>query len=346
MRDLLLNALRCCNVNRPPVWLMRQAGRYMPQYRALREKHSLWEMFHQPELAAQVTLLPITLLDVDAAIVFTDILVIAESLGLNMVFPEKGGPRVIPQITTKEQVVDLPILDTRNALSYVFETIKEVKKDLQVPLIGFCGGPFTVASYCIDSMSTEPFQGTKRWMAVDPESFHLLLDKITIASIAYLKEQIQAGVQVVQIFDSWANILSLNDFHKWCLPYLRRIVDALRDLVPVILFCRDSSIRCAELAELKPACISLDSQRSMHDLRKTVPSSIAVQGNIPPELLKGSKQEIQRHIEELMHSMEGQKGFIVNLGHGVLPDTPFEHVEYLIHAVKAYLCSWTSSHKS
>ncbi len=336
MSSLLLDALRCSNLNRPPVWLMRQAGRYMPQYRALREKYSLWEMFHHPELAAQVTMLPITLLDVDAAILFSDILVIAESLGLEIEFPNQGGPRVVPQITNKEQVVHLSILDAASKLSYVFETIAEVKENLSVPLIGFCGGPFTVATYFIDSTSKEQFERTKRWMQEDPESLHLLLDKITTASIAYLKEQIKTGVQAVQVFDSWANILSLEDFSIWCLPYLRQIVDAIRDLVPVILFCRDSSMRYRELAELKPTCISLDAKRSMSALRKAIPESIAVQGNIPPDLLKSPPSEMQRHIEELMHSMKGQPGFIVNLGHGVLPDTPFEHVKYFIQTVKEY----------
>ena len=334
MNHLLLDALRCCNLNRPPVWLMRQAGRYMPQYRALREKYSLWEMFHRPELAAQVTMLPITLLDVDAAILFSDILVIAESLGLHMEFPDQGGPRVVPRIATKEQVVNLPVLDTVSTLSYVFETIAEVKKNLHVPLIGFCGGPFTVATYLIDSTSKEQFESTKRWIREDPESLHLLLDKITTASIVYLKEQVKAGVHAVQIFDSWANILSTDDFLIWCSPYLRRMVDAIGDLVPVILFCRDSSLRYAELADLKPACISLDAKRSMIALRKAIPASIAVQGNIPPDLLKSPPSEIQRHVEELMRSMKGQQGFIVNLGHGVLPDIPFEHVKHFIQAVK------------
>jgi len=336
MNSLLLDALRCSNLHRPPVWLMRQAGRYMPQYRALREKYSLWEMFHRPELAAQITMLPITLLDVDAAILFSDILVIAESLGLCIEFPEQGGPRVVPRIATKEQVAALPVLDVASTLAYVFETIVEVKKNLNVPLIGFCGGPFTVATYFIDSTSKEQFERTKCWMREDPESLHLLLDKITIASITYLKEQVKAGVQAVQIFDSWANILSTEEFSVWCVPYLRRIVDALRDLVPVILFCRDSSIRYAELAALKPACISLDAKRSMLDLRNAIPASIAVQGNITPELLKGPTLEIQRHVEELMRSMKGQQGFIVNLGHGVLPDIPFEHVKYFIQAVKEH----------
>jgi uroporphyrinogen decarboxylase len=334
--SLLLDALHCCNLNRPPVWLMRQAGRYMPQYRALREKYSLWDMFHRPELAAQITMLPITLLDVDAAILFSDILVIAECLGLQIAFPDRGGPQVVPRIATKEQVAALPVLDVASTLSYVFETIAEVKKNLNVPLIGFCGGPFTVATYFIDSTSKEQFERTKSWMREDPKSLHLLLDKITTVSITYLKEQVQTGVQAVQIFDSWANILSTDDFSIWCMPYLRRMVDALRDLVPVILFCRDSSIRYAELAELRPACISLDGQRSMLDLRNAIPASIAVQGNIAPELLKGPAIEIQRHVEDLMRSMKGQQGFIVNLGHGVLPDIPFEHVKYFVQAVKEH----------
>lgn len=338
MTDLLIDALFCRNERRPPVWLMRQAGRYMPQYRAMREKTSLWEMFHNSVLAAEVTLLPIQLLDVDAAILFSDILVIAESLGLHIQFPEKGGPRIVPSITAPEHVDALPILDIAQTLIYVFETIARVKQRLSVPLIGFCGGPFTIATYCIDSTSTHPFYRTRQWILEDKESFHRLLEKLTIATIIYLKEQVKAGVDVIQIFDSWANRLSLSQFHEFCLPYLKRIIEALKDLVPVIVFCRDSSLRYAELSTLKPTCISLDWHRSMSELRSLIPPTIAVQGNVPPELLKRPLIEIQEHVDHLLTSMRGERGFIVNLGHGVLPDIPFEHVRFFVNAIKKQCC--------
>ncbi len=337
MNDLLLRALHCEEVPRPPVWLMRQAGRYMPQYRALREKHSLWEMFHQPELAAAVTRQPVEHLGVDAAILFSDILVIAEALGLEIRFPDQGGPQVFPPIHTAAQVEALPTLSVKDTLHYVFDTIRRVKPEIDVPLIGFSGGPFTLASYFIDSFNHSSFERTKKWMLEDPESFHLLLEKITQAIIAYLKEQIQAGVDVIQVFDSWANVLDDAQFAEFSAFYLQQIVDALRpSRVPVILFCRSSSLRAAELARIKPAGISFDWHAPMKELRSKVPQGIAVQGNFDPEFLKSPLQDIERGVKELLDSMQGERGFIVNLGHGVMPDIPFEHVRHFVKMVQSF----------
>lgn len=308
----------------------------MPEYQKLRARHSLKELFHRPELAAEVTLLPIAQLDVDAAILFSDILIIAESLGLSVEFPDQGGPRVVPKIETAEQVDALLVLDVKTSLGFVFEAITLVKEKLSVPLIGFCGGPFTVATYFIDSSSKEAFSHTKEWIQKDPMSFHRLLDKITEASIAYLHSQVDAGADALQIFDSWANILSLEQFHIFCLPYLRRMVTALQNRVPLILFCRDASMRCRELAALNPSCISLDEGRPMQELRALIPEYIAVQGNIAPGLLRAPLPEIEHAVEQLLSSMAHQKGFIVNLGHGVLPDIPFAHVKHFVQAVKRF----------
>ncbi len=332
MNSLLLDALECKNVQRPPVWLMRQAGRYMPQYRALRQHHTLWEMFHRPDLAAQVTMLPIDLLGVDAAILFSDILVIAECLGLHVEFPEKGGPRVIPSLSTKEQIDALPLLNVAKTLDYVMETIRRVRGQLDVPLIGFCGGPFTVATYCIDPTSKEK---TLEWIEKDPMSVHTLLKKLTTVSIEYLTLQVQAGVQVVQIFDSWANVLSDTHFQEFCTPYLEQMIRAIKPLVPVIIFCRNASQRCRELSALVPSCVSCDEHMPLAELRKKVPYPIALQGNLSPELLKRPLPEIQEHVENLLSAMKGDRGFIFNLGHGVLPDIPFEHVKYLVQLIQA-----------
>lgn len=334
MNDLLLRALRCETIARPPVWLMRQAGRYMPQYRALRSKHSLWEMFHHPEIAAEVTRMPLQHLGVDAAILFSDILVIAESLGLSVRFPDKGGPRVEPAIHTPEQVAALPYVPVEESLRYVYQTIELVKKSIDVPLIGFCGGPFTVASYFIDSSSHAAFERTQHWIKHDPLSFHELLAKITHASIAYLKAQIRAGADVLQVFDSWANVLDDAEFAVFCLPYLKQIVDALNESgVPVILFCRSSSLRAEALAALKPAAISFDWHLPMLQLRQKVPETIAVQGNFNPEFLQLPKEQIAAGVRELLLSMQGQRGFIVNLGHGVTPDISVDHVRCFVEEV-------------
>lgn len=335
MSDLLLRALRCEKVERPPIWLMRQAGRYMPQYRLLRTKHSLWQLFHDPELAAEVSYLPIELLDVDAAIVFSDILVLAEGLGLKLEFPDKGGPRVYPPIRSKEQVEQLSIRAVEEKLFFVFQTLRLVKKRIEVPLIGFCGGPFTVATYLIDSTSKEHFFYTKQWIKKDPQGFLRFLSILTEASIIYLRAQIEAGAEIIQIFDSWANILSEIEFQQFCLPFLRQMVEALRPAVPVILFCRDSSVRYAQLAEISPTAISLDWHAPMRVLREKIPASIALQGNLAPEVLKRSASEIKKEVDILIDSMKDSTGFIANLGHGVLPDIPFENVKLFVDIVKS-----------
>jgi uroporphyrinogen decarboxylase len=321
MDDLFLKALRCEKVPRPPVWLMRQAGRYMPQYQALRKKHSLWEMFHKPEVAAAITRLPLELLNVDAAILFSDILVIAEAFGLSIQFPEGKGPR-IESFTTVEALTAVPV---EEALSYVLETIRIVKPTIDVPLIGFCGGPFTVASYLTDA---------KSWVKQDPTMLHALLAKNTDATIAYLKAQIKAGVDAIQVFDSWANLLDDAEFDQFSLFYLSKIVRAID--IPVILFCRDSSLRAEKLAALQPAAISFDWHLPMADLRRKVPPSIAVQGNFPPEFLKQPREAIATGVNQLLDSMQDARGFIVNLGHGVLPDTPFENVRYFVESVRSF----------
>jgi uroporphyrinogen decarboxylase len=294
---------------------MRQAGRYMPEYRKLRERHTLWQMFHEPEIAAQVSLLPIDLLDVDAAIMFSDILVIAEAFGLQVHFPEKGGPFIEPALSSAADVDALHLQSVPEKLAYVKETIALLKPQLKVPLIGFCGGPFTVATYMIARGKKE---ATLEWLTKDPDSFHRLLEKLTEASLAYLRLQIAAGAQV----------------QTFCLPYLRQLVDGLKAThVPVILFCRDSSLYPQELSMLQPTAISFDWQRTMAELRPLVPSTIAIQGNFDPELLKGSFADVKAGVEALLASMHGQKGWIFNLGHGVLPDTPFANVQCLVETI-------------
>lgn len=333
MNRRLLDALACRNEGRPPVWIMRQAGRYMPEYQALRSCHSLWELFHNPELAVQVTHLPLKSLDVDAAILFSDILVVVEALGLEVAFPLEGGPRVEPPLRSASQVDALPILSVEERLSYVFATIRALKKEIAVPLIGFCGGPFTVASYCIDSGSRGGFSLTKKWMEGDPASFHRLLQKITNVTIDYLQAQERAGVDAIQVFDSWLNVLGAQERASFAYPYLQQILRSVS--VPVILFCRHSSLFPEELVALAPSCISFDWLQPMHHLRAQVPSTIAVQGNLDPAILRQSKEEITEAVRSLLGSMQGEKGYIANLGHGVLPDIPFDHVRHFVERIKA-----------
>lgn len=329
MNDLLLKALACEILPRPPIWLMRQAGRYMPQYRAIREKHSLWEMFHRPDIAAAVTKLPLGLLGVDAAILFSDILVIAEALGLSVLFPEKGGPRVVPSLETESQVSSLTYIPVEQSLSYVFETIRRVKQEIDVPLIGFCGGPFTVANYMVNAV--EP------WIKEQPHLLHQLLAKITDATIAYLRGQVRAGVDVVQIFDSWANLLNDEEFSVFSLEYLSQILESLRTTgIPAIIFCRGSSLRAESLAKIRPTGISFDWHVPMHELRQKVSPLIAVQGNFNPDILKLSKEQMTAEVKKVLTSMQNKPGYIVNLGHGVAPDISLENVQCFVDAVKGH----------
>ncbi len=309
MNDLLLRALKCQPVPRPPIWLHRQAGRFLPEYRALRAGHSFRHLVGTPQLAAQITQLPIDLLGVDAAILFSDILVLAEVFGYTIDFTDGKGIQLL------EPAHDMR-LDVPETLSYVSEAILLLKKDLKVPLIGFCGGPYTVSTYMKKT--------TPEW-----------LEKITDATIEYLQLQIQAGVDVIQIFDSWAGKLEPDDFHTLALPYLKTIVDALKPSdIPITIFCRGSTRYIKELVSLQPTALAFDWEKEMSVLRQEVPVEIAVQGNLDPAILKGPLDLLQQKTEAMLSSMKGVPGYIFNLGHGVEPDTPVENVRWLIEYIK------------
>ncbi len=297
---MFLEALKGQNRSRPPVWLMRQAGRYLPSYRTLRQKHSLRELFFTPELAAQITLMPIEQLGVDAAILFSDITVVALPLGFSLNFAE--GPVI--QGTLQKQSIDL--------LEPIAKAIRLLKPQLKVPLIGFCGGPFTVASY----------------INGDPA----LLEPITQITIEYIQMQERAGVDAIQIFDSWADRLTAEEFQRYSASYLKRLVEATR--LPVILFMRGASLRVDTLVQLNPAAISFDWMQPLSLLRKQVP--MALQGNLHPDLLYESLPVIRQKTKELLDAMRGDPGFIVNLGHGVKPDVSVDAVRCLVDTVKEH----------
>jgi uroporphyrinogen decarboxylase len=308
MNDLLLRALKCQPVSRPPIWLHRQAGRFLPEYRRIRAEHSFRHLVGTPEIAAQITKLPIDLLGMDAAILFSDILVLAEVFGFEFDFSDGKGIRL--KEPPKEIRKDVP-----ETLSYVTETIKLLKKDLKVPLIGFCGGPYTVSTY----MS----RTTPAW-----------LEKITAATIEYLQLQIKSGVDAIQVFDSWAGKLVPLDFQTLALPYLKKIVDAIKPAgIPITLFCRGSARYIKELVSLEPTALAFDWEKEMHELRKEVPSHIAIQGNLDPAILQGPLEALQEKAKFILDSMQGERGFIFNLGHGVVPQTPVENVRWLIDFV-------------
>jgi uroporphyrinogen decarboxylase len=308
MNTLFLKALNCEPVSRPPIWLHRQAGRFLPQYRATRANHSFRELIGTPHLAAQITKLPIDLLGMDAAILFSDILVIAEVFGFTFDFSDQKGIRLKePEKETQK--------DVSETLSYVAKTISLL--DLQVPLIGFCGGPYTVSTYMNRT--------TPQW-----------LEKITAATIEYLGMQIKAGVDAIQIFDSWAGKLEPLDFQTLSLPYLKKIVDAIKPSgIPITIFCRGSTRYIQELISLEPTALAFDWEKEMHELRKIVPTHIAIQGNLDPAILEGPLEALQEKTKFILDSMKGERGFIFNLGHGITPQTPVENVRWLVDYVKS-----------
>ena len=335
-RKLFLDALACRNFARPPIWMMRQAGRHLASYRAIREKHPFLEMCHDPQLIAEITLLPLQAYDLDAAILFSDILLIPEAMGLPLRFEEGIGPVFDRPITTPYAIEKIPSPPADlSSLQCVAQGIALLKQQLSVPLIGFCGAPFTVASYMIEGQSSRSLKKTKQWMFQDPLSFKRLLEKITEWSIAYLQLQIKAGADAIQIFDSWANFLAHHQFKEFSLYYLQRLLEGISQTnTPSLLFCRGSSVFAPQLAKLKPSGIGLDWNCQLSSLRPLIPSSIALQGNLDPDILYAPLHKIEEEANRLLDEMQGDPGFIFNLGHGIAPDVPEEAVYTLVNCIK------------
>lgn len=334
MNNCFLKALHCQNHSGPPIWFMRQAGRHLASYRALRQKHAFLQMCHEPDLITQVTLLPIQAYEMDAAILFSDILVIPEAMDLGLRFEDHVGPIIERSITSRQDVDALPLPDPTK-LNFVAEGIRQLKSVLKVPLIGFCGAPFTVASYMIEGKTSRDHKKTKQWMVNDPEGFHALLKKIVDWTHAYLLLQIEAGIDAVQIFDSWANALSHRAFREFSLSYLKELLTGIHHTkIPTILFCRGSSVFAPQLAELNPAGIGLDWNCQMHAMRRSIPHFIALQGNLDPDFLYAPKQRLVRETEILLDEMSGDPGFIFNLGHGVPQDVSEDAVRTVVDCIK------------
>lgn len=325
---LFLEALQGKKTDRFPVWLMRQAGRYMPSYQAYKKRYSLYELFHHPELAAQITLLPVKELQVDAAILFSDILMILKSLGLTIHYPAQGGPFSSPQLDP-EVVEKLAKHPVEESLSCVYEAAKNSQEKLAVPLIGFAGGPFTVASYAIEASKRHPeLIETKKLMRSFPNSFKKLLDLIGEQTIDYLKLQVKAGASAVQVFDSWAGILPLDEFRLYSLSYLKKIVKALHP-IPVIYFSRGSCVFAEEILTAHPAGLSLDWTIPIDQMRRRLGGEAVLQGNFDPTLLFAPVDVIEKTVIKTLSHLPCQ-GTIVNLGHGILPHTPYEHVRRFV----------------
>lgn len=333
MRSLFLDALAGKNLtSAPPIWIMRQAGRYLPEYRSLREKYSFSEMYHTKELIAEVTLQPLKRYDFDAAILFSDILVVLEAMGRVVEFIDGKGPVIADSFSSKSDLYTLKTEGAVESLRYVYDGIKEVLPKLNVPLIGFAGGPFTVAAYLIEGGTTSSFTKIKQWMWKDPETLLALLDRITQVTIDYLHMQEQAGVHALQIFESWANILNLEQLNTFSLPFINRIIKSCT--VPTLLFSKDACRRVAEFVSVQPGAISFDCSESIEWIEPKVPATIALQGNLDPDVLFASHGVIEEETARLLHQVKNKKRFIFNLGHGMKPQMDPSALQVLVDRVR------------
>ncbi len=332
--DLLLRTLRGEQTERAPVWLMRQAGRILPQYRAVRKSVSGFiEMVKTPELACEVTLQPVDILEVDAAIIFSDILVVPEAMGLPYEMVEQKGP-YFPQIVENQADVDRLEVASADAYEYVFQAIRLTKAALngRVPLIGFAGAPFTIFCYMTEGKGSKTFSNARRLMYTEPTLCHSLLQKITQTTINYLKGQVQAGADVVQLFDSWAGILPPAHYKEFALPYIDQICNSIA--APKIVFAKGAYFARTDFAQLDCQAVGLDWNMDASESRQLIPNKV-LQGNLDPCALYGKPEEVIRSTREMLESF-GNERHIANLGHGVYPDVDFKNVQIFIEEVKSY----------
>jgi uroporphyrinogen decarboxylase len=335
-KHLLLKALKGESVERPPVWMMRQAGRYLPDYIKLREKYDFFTRVQTPELACEITLQPIDQVGVDAAIIFSDILVIPQAMGLEVLLEENKGPLLPKTIKTQQDVDELIVTGTADSLSYVLEAIKLTKAALNdmVPLIGFAGAPWTILCYMVEGKGSKSFDKAKQFCFTNPKPAHSLLQKITDATIEYLNAQIVAGADVVQVFDSWSGMLSPTDFKLFAQPYLEQIVKGVKG-APVILFPKGSWYSLPELSKSGAAALGLDWCIEPKMARQLTSNSITLQGNFDPAKLLAPIPEIKKTVKSMIDEF-GATRYIANLGHGITPNVPVDHAHAFVDAVKEY----------
>jgi uroporphyrinogen decarboxylase len=330
-----LKACRREAVDATPVWFMRQAGRYMADYRSLRERHSLLEICRNPDLATEVTLQPVRRIDVDAAILFSDLLLPLEPMGLPFDFVKGEGPQLDRPISDAADIDRLTVFEPREALSHVLAAIRQIQEELdgRVPLIGFAGAPFTLASYAIEGGHSNNFAKTKALMYGHPDAWHRLCEKLADVVSDYLGAQIDAGVDAVQVFDSWVGNLSADDYREFALPHTRRIFDAIRGRVPSIHFGTGTAAILEELRDAGGDVIGVDWRIPLDVAWDRIGFDRALQGNLDPTLLLGPVARMFHQTDDILRRVAGRPGHIFNLGHGILPSTPLEHVQMLAQYV-------------
>jgi uroporphyrinogen decarboxylase len=338
MNSRFLQACQREPVDVTPVWFMRQAGRYMPEYRAIRQKYSLLEICYQPELAAEVTLQPVRAFGVDAAILFADILLPAIPLGVGLEFAKGEGPVLHNPVRTMEDVRALKPVEAESDLGYVLEAIRILRGELNgIPLIGFCGAPFTVASYIIEGGSSREFLNTKKMMYSAPDIFHALMARLSDVLSDYLTAQIRAGAQVVQVFDSWVGVLNPSDYENFVLPYSQKVLTTAKNAgVPVIHFGTNTTTLLPLMKRMGSDVIGLDWRIPLDDGWSLLGDDVAVQGNLDPIALFAPLPELKARVHDVLRRANGRPGHIFNLGHGILQHTPIDNVKAVVEMVHEY----------
>lgn len=328
-------------VDYTPIWMMRQAGRHLPEYKELRKQAGdFMTLCSTPELACEATLQPTRRYPLDAAILFSDILTIPDAMGLGLYFETGEGPKFKKTIKTESDVAQLPIPDPASSLRYVTDAIKRVQKELnhRIPLIGFAGSPWTIATYMIEGGSSKAFTKIKKMLYSHPQTLHLLLDKLADSIILYLNAQIEAGVNAVMLFDSWGGVLTPNAYNEFSLHYMHKIIDGLKRkqtdrYVPVTLFTKGGGLWLEAMAKTGCDMIGLDWTINIGDARARVGNNIALQGNLDPSVLYGTKECIAHEVNRILTEFGAGSGHVFNLGHGIHQDVPIENVDYFINLV-------------
>ncbi len=334
---LFLDALEGKVVPRPPVWLMRQAGRYLPEFQAVKEKYDFFTRCRTPELASELTVQPVRRFEMDAAILFSDILVVPQAMNINVEMKNGTGPWLPRPIRNQQDIDNVIIPDISESLGYVMDAVKASKILLndEVPLIGFAGSPWTILCYCIQGQSSKTFDQAKTFCFTYPLLAHQLLQKITDTTIAYMRAKVKAGVDALQIFDSWGGMLSPRDYQIFSWQYILQIINALKDEVPVIVFAKGCWFALEEMANSSVSALGIDWTVSPHFARQLTQHKITLQGNFDPARLFSSPTTIHEMVIEMIQQF-GKDNYIANLGHGILPNTPLKNVYAFVDAVKNY----------
>ena len=335
--DLFLRALKGETVERPPVWMMRQAGRYLPDFMKLKAKYDFFTRCQTPELATEITVMPIDQVGTDAAILFSDILVVLQAMNIEVEMKPEVGPWIPTPIQSEKELNNVIVPDAEEALGYVIEAVKQTKVALndRVPLIGFAGSPWTLLCYAVQGQGSKNFDKAKAFCFSQPELAHRLLQMITDTTIDYLKAKVAAGVDAVQLFDSWGGLLSPEDYNIFSWPYLQQIVTALKDEIPVIVFGKGCWFALNDMAKSGASALGVDWTCSARNARYLSGGQITLQGNFDPSRLLSPRPTIKREVKKMIDAF-GKDRYIVNLGHGILPNIPVDHAKAFVDAVKEY----------